>query len=99
MWHDLRYSVRTLAKHRAFTVVAVLVLALGLGINTALFSIVYSVFFKPLPVHAPEQLVYLYWMPGRQPRPAVMQYSDYEFFRDHSEVFAPLRRTGASASR
>lgn len=87
MWQDLRYSVRVLVKHPAFTAVATLVLALGLGINTALFSIVYSVFFKPLPVHAPEELVYLYWMAGRNPRAGVMPFPDYEFFRDHASAF------------
>lgn len=89
MLHDLRYSVRVLAKHPAFTAVALLVLALGLGINTALFSIVYSVFYKPLPVHEPGELVYLYWITGQvNRRPSAMPYTDYEFFRDHAEAFS-----------
>jgi predicted permease len=89
MIQDIRYSVRSLAKHPAFTSVATLVLALGLGINTALFSIVYSVFFKPLPVRAPDELTYLYWITGTvNRRPGVMPIQDYEFFRDHAGVFA-----------
>lgn len=59
-WHDLRSGVRSLTKARGFTAVAVLVFALGIGINTALFSIVGAVFYRPLPVEAPEQLVYIY---------------------------------------
>src|SRR5687768_5357571 len=88
MIQDLRYSVRSLAKHPAFTLVAVLVLSLGLGINTALFSIVYTVFFKPLPVQAPGELLYLYWIAGTvNRRPGVMPFADYEFFRDHADAF------------
>ena len=71
MWHDLRYSIRLLSKSRGFTALAVAVLAIGIGINTALFSVVYAIFFRPLPAHAPEELVYLFWTPAslREPRP------------------------------
>jgi predicted permease len=91
MGQDLRCSIRTLGRHRAFTAVAALVLALGFGINTALFSIVYSVFFKPLPVHAPHELVYLYWVVGiSNRRPSVMPFRDYEVFRDHGGAFRAM---------
>ncbi|HXN29881.1 MAG TPA: ABC transporter permease [Candidatus Acidoferrales bacterium] len=57
---DVKYAVRTLAKNRSFTIVAVLTLALGIGANTALFSVANGVLLNPLPFPAPNQLVALY---------------------------------------
>ena len=55
--HDLRYGMQMMLKYRAFTGVAVLTIALGVGANTALFSVVDAVLLKKLPVASPEQLV------------------------------------------
>src|SRR4029077_6821309 len=57
MIQDLRYGVRMLLKNRAFTFVAVLSLAVGIGANTAIFSLINAVLLKMLPVANPEQLV------------------------------------------
>jgi putative ABC transport system permease protein len=57
---DLRYAFRTLAKNRAFSIVAILTLALGIGANTTIFTVVNGVLLKPLPYHEPDRLFMLW---------------------------------------
>jgi predicted permease len=63
---DLRYAARQLRRNPAFAVTAILTLAIGIGVNTALFGVVNELLLEPLPVAAPDELVLFNWLEGRQ---------------------------------
>ena len=85
-WQDLRYGARSLAKNLGFAVVAVLTLALGVGTNTIIFSIIYAVLLTPLPYRDPGRLVVIY---DRETRATGLSklmdlYHDFKEYREHS---------------
>ncbi len=85
---DLRYAAWQLRKSPGFTVAAILMLGIGIGANTAIFSLVDTVMLKLLPVKAPKQLYFV----GHTPQHVSMtwNYPDYRAMRDHNTVFSGL---------
>jgi predicted permease len=87
-FQDLRYSLRALLKHRNFTTAALLTLALGIGINTSIFTLLYSIAFRPLPVKNPDRVVNVYQiLDGEFSRQvegnvALLSYPEYVNYRD-----------------
>lgn len=89
MIQDLRYGVRMLIKRPGFTFVAVLSLALGLGANTAIFSLINTLLLRPLPIEQPERLVALNNV-GENRMFSTFSYPNYKDLRDRNDVFSSL---------
>src|SRR5687767_273849 len=104
---DVRYAFRSLVKRPGFSLVAILTLALGIGANTAIFTLLNAVVFKSLPVPAPQELVFFDDSPSEgtsQGDPPTGQwrrfsYANYQYFRDHDQNFQSLSafRSGEAA--
>jgi predicted permease len=88
LMQDLRYGLRTLRKSPGFTIVAVLSLALGIGANTAIFSLVDPVLLRFLPVKDPEQLIVLNTVDQRGKEGPWFSYPMYEKLRARTQVFS-----------
>jgi hypothetical protein len=86
IWQDLRYAVRQLAKRPAFTAVAVLTLALGVGTSTAIFTVANGVLLRPLPYADPDRLVML-WETTPQLSVMMVAYPDFLDWRSRSRAF------------
>jgi len=88
---DARYAFRMLRKNPGFTAVAVLTLALGIGANTAIFSVVYAVLLKPLPYANPNQLVSAFQANTQEGVPETgTSYPNFEEWRAQNHVFSEL---------
>jgi len=86
---DIRFAVRTLLRHRAFTVVAVITLALGIGANTAIFSIVNGVLLQALPFRDPDRLVSVNKVQGTEGFPGIAAF-EYLAWSDHGSNVADV---------
>jgi predicted permease len=87
---DLRSGLRSLTKNRSFTLVAVLSLALGIGANTTVFTLLNAIFLRPLPVEEPGRLAALITLEARSPGVPLCSYPNYIDYRDHNTVFSSL---------
>ena len=91
MLNDIRYGLRQLIKHPAFSIIAILTLALGIGANTAIFSVVNAVLLKPLPFPEPDQLIAVGMTDTRQKGQTdlnSLSYPDFFDFRDQNRTLA-----------
>jgi len=103
IFKDFRYASRALVKSPAFTIVAILSLALGIGANTTIFSFVNGLLLKPPSVSNPDELVEV-WERNVTRGTGIgsnmqLSYPDYEYFRDHNRVFSEMAAfTGETAT-
>jgi predicted permease len=93
-WQDLRFAARMLRKSPGFTAVAVITLALGIGANTAIFSVVQGVLLAPLPYHEPDRLVMVLLNNFRLKSPTYLSYRD---FLDWESGAPPFEKMSAFA--
>ncbi|MGO4883383.1 MAG: ABC transporter permease [Bryobacteraceae bacterium] len=93
--NDIRYALRLMRRSPGFTAVAVLSLALGIGANTAIYSLFYTVMLRQLPVAHPEQLVELVRNSSSESHWAgYWGWGKYEYLRDHNHVFSGITGMG-----
>ena len=98
LWQDIRYALRTMRRNPAFTAVAVLSLSLGIGANTAIFSVMYKVMLRRLPVEHPEQLVeLLHRLPREGHRGNSFSRQAYQDLRGHNHTLSALIAASASS--
>jgi putative ABC transport system permease protein len=91
-WNDLRYALRTLGNNPGFAAVTILTLALGIGANTAIFSVINAVLLRPLPFGNPDQLCVI---TERLPSLPVIgpSYENFQDFRDRAKSFSAMSAT------
>ncbi len=89
LWNDLKYASRTLSRTPGFTVVIVLTLALSIGANSAIFSVIQGVLLRPLPFAQPDRLVRIYFQSDTQPK-FPLNPNDFRDFRERNRAFESI---------
>src|SRR5882724_1948930 len=93
---DLKFTLRSLRKNPGFTLLAVIVMALGIGANTAVFSVVNTVLLKPLTYRDPDRIVSLGTIPKNSaPGRGLVSPPDFDDFHDQNSVFEAMARYGS----
>ncbi|HLJ45090.1 MAG TPA: ABC transporter permease [Bryobacteraceae bacterium] len=91
LWYDLRYAIRLLRRSPGFSAITILSLALGIGANTAVFSLINTLMLRLLPVEEPRQLVeFLQHYPGEPRGNGFWSWTSYEHYRDQNHTLSGL---------
>src|ERR1700752_1809996 len=98
LWNDLRFGLRILRRNPGFTLAAIVVLALGIGANTAIFSIVNAVLLRPLPYQDASRIVQVWHVPPAKSFPGMTMFSvspaNYLDWRNQSSSFEQMAAYG-----
>src|SRR3989442_1458900 len=106
LFSDIRYAIRSLLKRPGFSAIIVITLALGIGANTAIFTVTNAVMLRALPVKDPQQLVILSdpdsqgWRKGwENENRTLFSYHEFEWLRDHNQVFSGIFASNSNLLR
>ncbi|MGH9709796.1 MAG: ABC transporter permease, partial [Candidatus Acidiferrales bacterium] len=93
LWQDLRYGIRALARTPGFAAIIILTLALGIGANTAMFSVIYGVLLRPLPYPEPDKIVQVSIRYNGQLDYSGFDAREFAFWKTHNQPFQYLAAT------
>ena len=98
LFYDLRFAIRTFIKNPGFTLVVVMTLALGIGANSAIFSVLNAAVLRPLPYKDPNQLVMVYtYFPTMQDDPFMMSAPEYLEYKEMTSSYESLAAVASNA--
>src|SRR5690348_1976883 len=89
-WQDIRYGLRALRRNPGFSILAVLALALGIAVNTTIFTALDATAFRPLPVRDPDHIVRVVRWTRHGYGGTLFSFPEYVYYRDHNDVFSGL---------